>query len=265
MGEEVAMFIDLENLRYGLLNNYGQEPDFDALVRKAHKYGRPSVMKAYADFTEHPPYINRKLQIAGIEAINIPVKRSTYKKGADKEIERIKNAADMVLALDALIEALEADTSGKTKTFLLVAGDRDYVKLTTLLRNKFGQRVIIVGVPGSVSGDLIAAAGGESDNVEAEPQKHVDKHTLKTEIVAMVIKGPAPLRYWTLAIIDQWTQDPRQCICGTAKERRDAIGELVQEEVLTLEEFTDVKKGKIKRVNVNHEKALSNGYIEKEK
>lgn len=28
MPDEVSVFIDLENLRYGLLNNYGQEPDF---------------------------------------------------------------------------------------------------------------------------------------------------------------------------------------------------------------------------------------------
>lgn len=116
MSEEVAMFIDLENLRYGLLNNYGQEPDFAYLVEKAKKYGRPSIMRAYADFTEHPQEITRRLQIAGIESINIPVKRSTYSQGG-KQIERIKNAADMVLALDAMIEALEADKSGISKVF----------------------------------------------------------------------------------------------------------------------------------------------------
>jgi len=81
MPDEVAVFIDFENLRYGLLNNYGQEPNIMALVEKAKKYGRPSVMRAYADFTEHPPEITRRLQVAGVEAINIPVKRSTRSKG----------------------------------------------------------------------------------------------------------------------------------------------------------------------------------------
>ena len=52
--QEVAVFIDLENLRYSLLNLYGQEPSFIAIVEKAKTYGRPSVMRAYADFAEHP-------------------------------------------------------------------------------------------------------------------------------------------------------------------------------------------------------------------
>jgi len=41
MDEEVAVFIDCENLRYGLLNLHGTEPDLQALVEKARKYGRP--------------------------------------------------------------------------------------------------------------------------------------------------------------------------------------------------------------------------------
>ena len=112
--DEVAMFIDVENLRYGLLNDYGQEPDFTYLLEKAKKYGRPSMMRAYADFSEHPSDLNRQLLVAGIEAINIPVKRSKYTKGTEI-IERIKNAADMVLALDAITQALEADNSDKKK------------------------------------------------------------------------------------------------------------------------------------------------------
>lgn len=106
-------------------------------------------MRAYADFTEHPSELNRQLQVVGIEAINTPVKRNTYKRGT-QDVERIKNAADMCLALDAIMEAYEADNSGKKKNFLLVAGDRDYVKLVTLLRNRFGQNVVVVGVPGAV-------------------------------------------------------------------------------------------------------------------
>ena len=80
MPEEVAVFVDFENLRYGLLNNFGQEPDIHAIVDKAKKYGRPSVMRAYADFSEHPSHLTRELQICGIEAINVPVKRTTFQK-----------------------------------------------------------------------------------------------------------------------------------------------------------------------------------------
>ena len=54
MSDEVAVFIDLENLRYGLLNQYGIEPDFNKIVEKARAYGRLTMMRAYADFSEHP-------------------------------------------------------------------------------------------------------------------------------------------------------------------------------------------------------------------
>lgn len=261
MADEVAMFIDLENLRYGMLNNHGQEPDFGALVDKAKKYGRPSIMRAYADFTEHPPELSRTLQIAGIEAINIPVKRSTYPKGSGV-IERVKNAADMVLALDAVMEAHSADANRISKVFLLVTGDRDYVKLVTLLRNRFGQRVVVAAVPGTISADLVKAAG-EADPVDVPPRVAVDKGDLKRSIVAMVKKGPKPLDYWSLKTIDQWAQDPRQNVPGTAKERRDAIHELVQEGVLVRQEIERPKRGgRVMQAVLDEERAKQLGYLQ---
>ena len=136
---EVAVFIDLENLRYGLLNHYGMEPDFRQIVDKAQKYGRPTMMRAYADFSEHPSEITRQLSMCGIEAINIPVKRSLVTKGG-QQMERVKNAADMALALDMMVEAFDADTGEKEKVFLMVSGDADYMRLVTQVRNRFGQR-----------------------------------------------------------------------------------------------------------------------------
>ena len=81
--EEVAVFVDLENLRYSMLNLYGLEPDFNGLIEKVRTYGRPSVMRAYADFSEHPDSLRRQLQIVGIEAINVPVKQISRPRGAD--------------------------------------------------------------------------------------------------------------------------------------------------------------------------------------
>ena len=150
---EVAMFVDLENLRYSMLNLHGLEPDFRTLMDKVRKHGRPSVMRAYADFSEHPEVLRRQLQIVGIEAINVPVKKIT-KPSQRHSVERIKNAADMVLALDAILEASDADSEQKSKTFILVTGDADYIKLVTQLRNRFGQRVVVCGVPGSVAAIL---------------------------------------------------------------------------------------------------------------
>lgn len=257
---EVAVFVDLENLRYGLLNAFGIEPDFPAIVEKARKYGRPSIIRAYADFTEHPQEITRQLQVAGIEAINVPVKRSTGDRGG-KAVERIKNAADMVLALDAMTEAIDADSANKVKVFLLVTGDADYIKLVTLLRNRFAQRVVVAGVPGSVANDLVRAAD-EEDAIEVPDIEEVDSVTLKAAIVSMVARGPAPLEYWSLRIIDQWTQDVRQSIPGTAKEKRDAIGDLRNEGVLVSVEFDHPTRGRTTRADLSEERARELGYLE---
>jgi uncharacterized LabA/DUF88 family protein len=261
MTDEVAMFIDVENIRYGLLNEYGQEPNFQELVEKAKKYGRPTMMRAYADFSEHPSNLNRQLQIVGIDAINVPVKRNLYKGPLGKDVERIKNAADMVLALDAIMEAVEADTIKKKKTFLIASGDRDYVKLVTLLQNRFGQEVVIVGLPGSVAGDLIRAAGNRTEYLDVKKSKSIDMNKLKKDIVGMVKKGPSPLDYWTLRIIDDWVQSDRQAIAGTAKEKRDAISDLKNEKVLIIKERNDPKRGLKNEAILDEEEAKRRGYV----
>lgn len=263
MAEEMAMFVDFENLRYGMLNNHGQEPNIAALVEKAKKYGRPSVMRAYADFSEHPSEISRTLQVVGIEAITIPTKRTTYAAaGKSGVIERIKNASDMVLALDAIIEALEADQKGISKVFLLVSGDRDYIKLVTLLKNHFGQKVVIAGVPKTISQDLVNAAGSE-DPIDVPIPTAVDKVELKRKIVAMIKRGPSPLTYWSLKIIDQWCQNPKHGIPGTSKDRRDAIGELKAEGVIEQKERDHPKKAgvKVKESFLNEAKAKELKYL----
>jgi len=261
---EVAVFIDFENLRYSLLNLYGVEPDFQSIVEKAKKYGRPSIMRAYADFSEHPPHLKQQLHIAGIEAINVNVKRLKRPGGDPKGTERVKNAADMILALDAVLEAADADGINKVKTFLLVTGDADYIKLVTQLKHRFGQTVIISGVKGAIGADLVTAAGKE-DDIEAEKPEPVDAQKLKTTIVWMVKKGCAPLKFWSVSTIDQWSQSRRQSISGTAKEKRDAIYGLIAEGVLVKKDVDLAvigKKGTATQVVLDEDKAKEYKYLE---
>lgn len=217
------------------------------------------MLRAYADFSEHPQALNRQLEVIGIEAINIPVKRTQYSKPTGM-VERIKNAADMTLSLDAVIEALEADRSSKKKTFLIVTGDRDYIKLVTLLRNRFGQRVIICGVPGCVSSDLEKAAG-EKDHINITIPKAADKSRVIPAIVAMIKRGPSPLKYWTIRIIDQWAQDTRQAIPGTAKDRRDAISQLLGEGVLKTQFRDDPTRGRVNEIILDESLAIAKKYL----
>ena len=258
--KEAAVFIDLENLRYGMLNNFGQEPDISAIVEKAKEYGRLTLMKAYADFAEHPKEIQDQLHIAGIEAINVPVKRRTaMRNGA--EVERVKNAADMFMALDAVAEAVRTDSAEKRKTFVLVTGDGDFTNLVTHLKNTFGQIVAILSVPGTVAPNLQQAA----DYYQFVPVPAItvcDDRTVRQALVTMVKAGPAPLRYWTLKLIDQWAQDARQKIPGTPRQRRNAIGQLGEEGVFTRYPYTDANTShSVQAVSLNEERARELNYI----
>lgn len=261
--EEVAVFVDLENLRYSMLNLFGLEPDFKTLMEKVRQHGRPSVMRAYADFSEHPPVLRRQLQIAGFEAINVPVKKIN-RPGRNRSVERIKNAADMVLALDAILEAADADAAQIKKTFILVTGDADYIKLVTQLRNRFGQKVVVCGVPGSISNDLIQAAD-EEDRIDVPQTEKADDGDVKTAIVALVKRGPAPLKFWSVKVIDEWCQTEKNGVPGTAKQRRDMMYILQQEEVLLKREI-DLqpvlgRRGHANETYLDEAKAVELGYL----
>jgi uncharacterized LabA/DUF88 family protein len=163
---EVAAFVDFENIRYSTINSYGQEPDPVAWRDKALKYGLMSVAKAYADFDQHPPQVRTRLDVAGFEANHYPVKRSTDSQGREKVASR----SDLNLVVDIINTAL---VRPDIRTILLFSGDKDFIRLVTTLRNRLGLRVIICGVPGSVSPDLVAAAG-EEDPLEIEQSEDVD-------------------------------------------------------------------------------------------
>lgn len=168
---EVAAFVDFENIRYSTINSYGQEPDPVAWRDKALKYGLMSVAKAYADFDQHPPQVRTRLDVAGFEAHHYPVKRTTDSQGREK----IASRSDLNLVVDIINTAL---VRPDIRTILLFSGDKDFIRLVTTLRNRLGLRVIICGVPGSVSPDLVAAAG-EEDPIEIEQSEAVDLAVVK--------------------------------------------------------------------------------------
>lgn len=254
---QVAVYLDLENIRYSMLNLHGVEPDFRQMLDKIRRYGRPSVMRAYADFSEHPE-IHRQLQIVGFDPINVPV-RKISQPNIEGAVERIKNAADMVLAIDAIIEASDAYAAGLQKIFYLVTGDSDYIKLVTQLQNKFGQRVVVCGVQGSMSRDLRAAAD-EEDAIDVPHVSPAPDEDIKEAIVAMVHRGPAPLQFWSMRVLDSWCQDERNGIPGTTKQRRDMLTQLLAEGVL-LQRGIQFQGGSVTETYLDEQAAVENGYI----
>ncbi|MCA9683753.1 MAG: NYN domain-containing protein [Myxococcales bacterium] len=144
------MFIDFENLVYGLENTEarGSGPsghemslDIDRLVRFARDEGRLIVARAYADWRS--PAVRqhqRDLYVQGIEPINV------FGRRFDNEV---KNAVDVALAVDAVESLFEREYD----TFVLVSGDRDFLPLLRCVRSH-GKRVIGVSVRESASRDL---------------------------------------------------------------------------------------------------------------
>ncbi|HEV2067039.1 MAG TPA: NYN domain-containing protein [Thermomicrobiales bacterium] len=164
--KEVAVFIDFENIRYSTINSFGREPDPLTWRDKALQYGLMSVARAYADFDQHPPHVRTRLDVAGFELHHYPVKRSRDATGRDK----ITSRSDLNLVIDIINTAL---VRPDIEIFLLFTGDKDFIRLVTSLRNRLGKRVVICGVPGSISPDLVAAAG-ESDTIEMTQSADVD-------------------------------------------------------------------------------------------
>ncbi|MBI5030758.1 MAG: NYN domain-containing protein [Chloroflexi bacterium] len=153
---EVALFIDFENIRYGLKNNYAREPDPQLLMAKARKYGPVSQAFAYADFTEHPDYFRRKLEVAGIMPRDIPRRSPDVAH---------KSSSDMAMLMDIIDCLLDRPM---VNTLILMTGDSDFIRVVARARNRFGKRVIISGVPGSVSNDLISSADAADPISEPE-------------------------------------------------------------------------------------------------
>ncbi len=164
--KEVAVFVDFENIRYSTINSFGREPDPIAWRDKALEYGLMSVARAYADFDQHPPQSRTRLDVAGFESHHYPAKRTTDAHGREKYASR----SDLNLVVDIINTAL---VRPDIEIFLLFTGDKDFIRLVTTLRNRLGRRVIICGVPGSVSPDLVAAAG-EEDALEITHSADVD-------------------------------------------------------------------------------------------
>ncbi len=154
--DQVSLFIDFENVRYSMLNTYHCEPKASLLVEKARAHGKLTVARAYADFSEHPEGLLRDLQICGVTNINISAHQIAEKKKSGSDMEMLMDIVETLLDRPAI------------KTYLLMTGDRDFIRAVTMARNRFGKEVIISGVPGTVSTDLIKSAGGNFDPIVVE-------------------------------------------------------------------------------------------------
>jgi len=75
VSEEIALFIDFENIRYSMLNIQRREPDPQELIAVARRYGTVMVARAYADWSRQPEPFKGSLTAAMIDRIDCPAKQ----------------------------------------------------------------------------------------------------------------------------------------------------------------------------------------------
>lgn len=264
MNEEIALFIDFENIRYSLLNVRHREPDPQELIGVARRFGTVMVARAYADWTRQPDFFKGSLTAAMIDRVDCPAKlRDRYRsnqsaapypaygayasnqmprpfnqeqdqdqdqeeppdedmlgeqsgdemdEGApdqsehmdmddegeqiedeelgdeydddegegegDEQPQRYEHAnhrpyipaggyhggpqfvtTQSTVDLNMLMDIIETVFDRPSiNTYVLMTGDRDFTRICARLKLRLNKRVIIVGVPGTVSRDLISAA-----------------------------------------------------------------------------------------------------------
>ncbi|GAB3849996.1 hypothetical protein GCM10028822_14750 [Hymenobacter terrigena] len=146
-----AVFIDFENVYYFLKNHFHDPPDLNdicldivrTLREQLSDKGLDSLISyAYADFERLATAPQGALYLMGVSTRNV--------LGTDH-----KNAADMQLCIDALEVMYTRPDIG---TFVLVAGDRDYIPVLQHLRRQ-ARQVLVAGFRESVSGDLLQNIG----------------------------------------------------------------------------------------------------------
>ncbi len=137
-----ALFIDLENIRYALINDHNRDLDAPTLITRALGYGCLVHASAYADRTRQPQDILDGLAASSIDLVHVPL------NGAGK------SRADSAIMLDALELALSRPD---ITDYIFATGDFDFVSIVERLR-RYGKRVIVVGVPGSTSRALMESA-----------------------------------------------------------------------------------------------------------
>src|SRR5215218_3078865 len=141
MPEDLAIFIDWENIYISTVSEYNSKPNVSAILEKAREYGRIVSATAYADWTDgdfriSPRYISARYFPGG------------------KSSKRRTNSIDVMLAVecsDFLHNHPQVDT------YVLVTGDGDFIPLVSLLRSR-GKKVVVIGVSEATSYHLIESA-----------------------------------------------------------------------------------------------------------
>lgn len=144
---KVALFVDIENLAYGLYNKYNSMLRPESLIEMANKYGQVIHVKCFGDFSQGIlQSLRMDLVNATFDVVDVP---STEVHG------KIKQYTDFMM-LDDIYQVLmhHHDVS----VFILGTGDGHFRGVASRLRIRHDKHVVLIGVRGTISSELQASA-----------------------------------------------------------------------------------------------------------
>jgi uncharacterized LabA/DUF88 family protein len=138
--------VDVQNIYYTTRHAYGRQFDYRRLWKILAESGDIVVANAYATDRGDPG--QQKFQSA-LRHIGFEVKLKPFVQRRDGSA---KGDWDVGITIDVLEHAADLDD------IVLLSGDGDFDLLLDKVRNEFGVRVNVYGVPSLTAGSLIRAA-----------------------------------------------------------------------------------------------------------
>ncbi|MBI4479582.1 MAG: NYN domain-containing protein [Acidobacteria bacterium] len=154
----LAIFIDFENVYYGLINQYNFKPQTGHLIslilKELSKDGNLLIKKAYADW--------ERVEFQGAQAAckkaGVEPAFALSKKTVKEKVSVWKETADAALMLDALQTLFERPD---IEQYVLVTGDRATLDLIHRLSSR-GKKVKICALESAIAKELTDAVGEEN-------------------------------------------------------------------------------------------------------
>lgn len=143
MATRLGIFIDFENLIYGLVDRFGEQGAYELfkvqlIMEYASRYGEVNCAYAYADWRIKA--VNQwqiDLYSRGVELVHV------LGRGG-------KNAVDIRMAIDVVEHVF---TQSSVDAYLIVSGDRDFLPLVNLLK-RHGKKVIALSPSRAMSKEM---------------------------------------------------------------------------------------------------------------
>ncbi len=191
MENRVAVFIDVENIHYSILNAYSERPDWSWIVQECRKKGRISSIQAFGDWIEFASEVP-EIQKNGIQPVFVPLSQNG------------KSSLDCYLTVSAMKLFFQNST---IDTLILASGDRDYIPLISELK-ALGKNIIILAVSDTLSSEL---RGIVDDTIEYEPPslKHKYDESISEDINYNTVESAESLIKDTIKELEKFSTNER--------------------------------------------------------